>query len=169
MKLFPYESFTLASSDPIPIIVRRLSKQVERSSWFARAPYSGEVWSDGFKVVPVIGYRNSFLPVICGDFETQPKGTIIYVTMRLHWGVVAGVCAFCCALGPAFWGMLETVKAGSYSSAVLLIPLLMLLFALALTYVGFWFEVPQRREQIVQVLIGPNPGENSIERPSATG
>ncbi len=157
MKLLPYESFTVVTHDSIPVVTQRLSAQVARSRWFAKQPYSGRVWRDGFKVMPVIGYRNSFLPVIRGYLDAAPDGTIIHVTMRLHYGVAAFMYLWCCVVGVAFVEILESILAGSTPWAVLLAPLFMLTFAVGLTLGGFWFEAPARREEITRLLIGTEP------------
>ena len=83
MKLLPYEFFTVECNDPLYVVAQRLANRVETSRWFPVRDhlYLGSVWERGFKVVPVVHYMNSFLPVICGRFEARSSGTTIQPLM----------------------------------------------------------------------------------------
>jgi hypothetical protein len=154
MNLIPYLTFSVSTTDRVSVVMDRLVEKVDRVSWFPALPYSGDVWNGGFKIVPVISYRNSFLPVICGAFEGHANYTIVHITMRIHWAVVGFLCFWCVMVGSAFLTVLESVMAGDTSWAVLLVPAFMLMFAVGLAVGAFWWEVPQRRDDITRVLVG---------------
>ena len=159
MSLIPYVTFSVTTTDPISVVARRLSEKIDRTSWFpgwtSNLPYTGDVWDNGFKVVPIISYRNSFLPIICGSFEPQASGTVVHVTMRIHWAVTVFLCVWCGIVGSAFIAIFGSVVAGEAFWGVLFFPLFMLLFAAGLTVGAFWWEMPQRREDITRVLLCP--------------
>jgi hypothetical protein len=165
MHIIPYITFGVVTSDPPNAAIQRLSKQVDQSSWFPSLPYAGKVREAGFKILPVTWYRNSFMPVIMGEFEPGPAGgTIVYVTMRMNSVVAVFTCVWCAFVGRGLVAVVESAIEGSASWPVVLVPLLMLLFAAALALGCFWYEVPQRREDITIVLVGPSgaPREKEV-------
>src|SRR5438105_6866536 len=120
MNLIPYDAFTIEVNDSVEVVAQRLRIQTERSWWgLVTLPYVGKVWGDGFKVVPVTWYRNSFKPVICGELESTPTGTLAYVTMRPSWHALVFVFAWCAMEVVATLSVLESVIAGKDSWAAL--------------------------------------------------
>jgi hypothetical protein len=47
-------------------------------------PFEGTIGRRRFKIMRVIGYRNSFLPVIVGSVEPTASGCRVRLVMRLH-------------------------------------------------------------------------------------
>jgi len=112
----------------------------------ARPPFIGKVEGDSFRVRRDIRYRNSFLPLIWGRITNQPMGTRVSVTMYIHpivalfmlvWfsGVVAGVTAFSNPMHP-----------------LLIVPVGLLVFGIALVCVGFFPEAIKSRRLLEQSL-----------------
>ncbi|MEB3336687.1 MAG: hypothetical protein VKJ46_04440 [Leptolyngbyaceae bacterium] len=155
MKLLPRDTFTLSTADSLPVVLQRLTAQVEAPKGFRfsrqHAPYEGTVSEQGFQINRIIHYRNSFLPVIRGRFEPEAKGTLIYIQMGLHPFVMAFL---------GFWvlawysGVIPMILLGAMPVAIAAlfagIPLLMLvIFGIA-----FWTEAKRSRRELTQILQG---------------
>jgi hypothetical protein len=86
---FPYREFEIDTELPQTEVVERVRAIVEPGSVFLASfkrtnkLFTGEVWPDGFKVMRLIYYGNSGLPVVEGRIQPGPKGTRVQVTMRL--------------------------------------------------------------------------------------
>ncbi len=87
MKIFPEDTFTILTSDPLPIVLQRLNAKVEPTKIFRlsrkHAPYEGKISEQGFLISRIIHHRNSFLPIIQGRFEVQNQQTLIHVKMKI--------------------------------------------------------------------------------------
>lgn len=62
-----------------------------------RGFFEGKVAGTRFKIHRVVGYQNSFVPIIEGNFRRDGLRTIVTVSMRLVWPVVPvwiGIIAF---------------------------------------------------------------------------
>ena len=81
------------SSDPIPIVRDRILAEVgEPTVWSLGWPFAkkhklfcGNVREDGFRLHLIIDHRNTYLPVACGRFESQPTGTRVVVQLHSNW------------------------------------------------------------------------------------
>ncbi|OCQ99879.1 hypothetical protein BCD64_01990 [Nostoc sp. MBR 210] len=93
MKILPYDSFTITVPEPLPIVVQRLSANIEppKAFRFSRQHtlYQGTISDDGFQISRIIHYRNSFLPMIRGRFEAQPRQTLVHIQISVHTFVMA--------------------------------------------------------------------------------
>ncbi|HPE31203.1 MAG TPA: hypothetical protein PLV61_08415 [Parvularculaceae bacterium] len=113
----------------------------------------GTASQSGFKIQRVIGYRNSFLPVIVGRFGPRHDGTRIDVVQRLHY-VVATFMLFWFSSVIAFLGLVlfgvgvngATGEAGLLAGVLL--PLFMLIFGWALVTGGFWLGARHTKEDL---------------------
>ena len=145
MNLIPFDRFTVETNDPIPIVAGKLSEKLDHS-WF-RLPwytckglaYAGSVWENGFKIIRVLNYRNSFQPVICGRFEAGANGTVVRITMRPSWIVLAFLIFWSSMIGSGAFGMLAPIYRGEIPWYALFFPAIMVVLALGLTTVSFWF------------------------------
>ncbi|MEM8806091.1 MAG: WD40 repeat domain-containing protein [Cyanobacteria bacterium P01_G01_bin.38] len=157
MKLFPYKTFTLQTSAPLPTVKQRLAGHIEAPKllrWqFSRdhAPYQGTIFDNGFEIRRIIHYRNSFLPHIQGRFESKPAGTDVHITMQLHPLVLAFMCAwgglwYMGALPIAFFGGISIIT----GLAVLALPLAMLSLFLG----AFHYEAERSHRDLTQLLTG---------------
>jgi hypothetical protein len=86
---FPSRQFDLDTELTQAESVERLRAIAEPGSVFLASfrrtnkLFAGEVWPDGFKVMRLIYYGNSGLPVVEGRLQPGPIGTRVQVTMRL--------------------------------------------------------------------------------------
>ena len=59
-----------------------------RTAWSGRSPdgppFIGSVQDNSFRIRRVIGYRNSFLPLVWGHIVPTPTGARVIVTMFMH-------------------------------------------------------------------------------------
>lgn len=84
----PFRKFVIETSLSEAEVAERLRGIVEPGSpflapfWRSNRLFRGEVSPQGFKVMRIILYRNSFLPVVSGTFEPGPSGARVAVTMR---------------------------------------------------------------------------------------
>jgi hypothetical protein len=87
MKIYPHDNFEIQSPMSTEEILAVLDTEIDQK-WFrwrsSGKRFTGVYSISGFKIMRVIWYRNSFLPVIEGTFNPSTSGTLIKVTMRLH-------------------------------------------------------------------------------------
>ena len=86
---FPYREFDIDTELSQAKVAERLHAIVEPGSVFLASfrgtnkLFAGEVWPDGFKIMRLIYYGNSGLPVVEGRFRPGQRGTHVQITMRL--------------------------------------------------------------------------------------
>lgn len=61
--------------------------------WSEHRPYQGRVSRDKFRLIRIIHYRNSFLPIVKGRIQQEVDGSCVHITMHPHI-VVLGFMAF---------------------------------------------------------------------------
>lgn len=155
MKILPYDTFTVVTPDPLPIVLQRLSENIETTKMFRfsrdHAPYQGTLSEQGFQISRIIHYRNSFLPIIRGRFEPQPNGTAIHLKMSLH-PIVMGFLGFWywTWYGAVIPMTLAGVVPGLMAAAVIGLPIAVLVIFL----VAFWTEANRSRNELTQILHG---------------
>src|SRR5207247_8945197 len=92
MPLLPYRKLKLRSCLPAAQVAEVLANSVEPRRWLrlgsGRCPFEGTVKGFEFDVQRIISYRNSFLPQIRGTITSEPYGSCITITMRLHIAVL---------------------------------------------------------------------------------
>lgn len=115
-------------------------------------PFYGEVEGNTFSLRRDIRYRNSFLPLIRGEFVSSAHGTQIKVAMNLHPLVIVFMVVW---LGFAATGAISLAADKGITPA--LIPIGMCLFAIALTFVGFIPEAIKARRILEDELMYANP------------
>lgn len=165
MKLFPYDSLTIQTYDPLPIVFRRLAAKVEpkkTSRWLFdhnHAPYEGTISETGFEISRIIHHRNSFIPMIRGHFEASASGTTVRITMRLHpliW-IFLGFWYFTwygITIPLAIFGKMSTNMAIWF----LAIPVLTL-FAF---WCAFWEEATRSRRDLLEIILGRTIRSHSL-------
>ncbi|MEP6645683.1 MAG: hypothetical protein ABJC12_01220 [Saprospiraceae bacterium] len=87
----PYENYILTTALPAAEVNKRLADNIEPKSnspftfggRVSVKPYEGKIENGEFTINRIINYRNSFLPVINGVIASTPRGTTIFVKMRL--------------------------------------------------------------------------------------
>lgn len=92
MRILPYISEEYTTAMTPTELLDRLSQFVEPRQYWARSlfrksrskAFEGELDIQGFKLRPIIGYRNSFIPQISGKVIAVEGGSKIQVEMSLH-------------------------------------------------------------------------------------
>ncbi|NEU76973.1 hypothetical protein PI95_031870 [Hassallia byssoidea VB512170] len=155
MKILPYDTWIISTSDSLPIVLQRLNAKVEPPKVFRfstrHAPYQGTISEEGFRINRIIHYRNSFLPVIRGRFEVQSHQTLIHVQMSIHPFVMASL---------GFWYLVwfSTLVSITLTGSIPLhettlhvgLPMLLLIIFL----VAFWSEANRSRSELSQIIQG---------------
>lgn len=105
--------------------------------------FEGTVSADGFHVRRVIGYRNSFLPVIDAKFHAGASGTRIDVQMRMFVFVyVFGAVWIAAALTAMAAGGIPGLAMGAG----------LILFFYAMTMFGFWLEAGKQERTLREIF-----------------
>jgi len=106
--------------------------------------FEGEIRGDSFTVRRVIGYRNSFLPVVEGAIAQSARGSLVTIRMRPMILVIVFLALW-------FGGILFALGSPAWPIA-----LVMLGFAYLMTLAGFWFEA-NKQEQTLRALFQGQP------------
>lgn len=153
VKLLPYHRFEIHSPMKRTDALAAMTAHVEPEKWFRffgwpnaanDTRFEGVVNSDGFIVRRVMGYRNSFAPVVSADVQSVGGLTRIVVTMRpMIFVLVFGAvwCAFA----------LSAMFAAEHSSGVWMGALLIAIFYLG-TMGGFWYEANKQEATLKQIF-----------------
>ena len=156
MPFLPDKRFVL-EADVAPGEVRdRLQAAVAPVRRFAvrrpTLPFAGTVGHGSFEVRPVLGYGNSFAPLVQGSFFSDRSGTRIDLRMRLLRPVAAFMAA---------WLTLAAVLVATASVAAVKDPLRLGFVVLAVAFFGvgyvcmsalFWLEARRTRAKLEQLL-----------------
>ncbi|MBD1914050.1 hypothetical protein [Leptolyngbya sp. FACHB-8] len=154
MKLVPYETFTLQTSDSIFQVREKLSAFIEPpkplrwSHSCSNVPYAGRLDETGFEIRRIIYYRNSFLPIIRGQFEATAQGTTIHIRMGMHPLVIAFL---------IFWGSIwYSILTLMFVSGAILPDVAIACFViptiiLAVFWGAFWYEAKRSRQDLVKL------------------
>ncbi len=157
MKLLPYDTFTIETPDPLMRVVERLSAQIQPPRGFSwssdpnHTPYEGTISETGFKINRIIDYRNSFLPMIRGEFEHLPTGTLVRIKMGLHPFVIAFV-----GLWYLIWysALIPICLAGVMSMDIASLFLGMPTAILLVFWCAFWYEANRSHGELEKIILG---------------
>ncbi len=109
-KFLPYERLKIGTSLSCQEALQRLENVVEpRRFRFLRIgvkPYQGKIEGLRFEVSRIIGYRNSFLPMIKGEIQTGTHDCSICISMRPHVFVLVFMLHWLGGVGLIFLGAL---------------------------------------------------------------
>jgi hypothetical protein len=158
MRMIPYRTFSIETHLTPPEALARLQTAIEPVRWFrwSRPQRLFEGVLDGyrFEMHRIIRYRNSFLPRICGTIQESGNGARITGTMRLHVGTLAfmilwlGFVGLVCILS-----VIQSIAHGRIES-MMLIPLGMLAFGIALPPAGFIPEAHKALRLLTELVDG---------------
>ena len=114
-----------------------------------RGYFEGRVAGSRFKIIRIIRYRNSFIPIIEGNFQSDGLGTVVTVNMRLMWPIVAfwfGIILFLA------WGSVavNSTLAGPFGARMLLLG--MTLFIYLVATIPFAVEVRAAMKLLLELL-----------------
>ncbi|OPY79634.1 MAG: hypothetical protein A4E65_01803 [Syntrophorhabdus sp. PtaU1.Bin153] len=158
MKFLPYDLYKMQTSFTIEEIVALLQSEVEprkrlRFSCEGCKTFEGEISWEGFRILRIINYRNSFLPVIRGKFRQEYPGVTVEIQMRPHVFVIIFMCVWFLGviLGMAA-AVMGVISRQIELSLFLLIPFGMFLFGLLMVYGGFWTEARKSKALLEDVL-----------------
>jgi hypothetical protein len=123
------------------------------------APFQGAVYFDSFEIQRVISYRNSWLPQIKGRVEGAPtgQGSVVTIRHKLHSFTLVFSSIWILGVGAASVGTVWSALVTGTINFAGLVPLLMLVFGLALFTVPFWLEVAQSRPLLTRILALEQP------------
>jgi len=156
MKLLPYDTFTIQTSDPLPILLEKLAIYIEPQKvirWQLsqnHAPYQGTLSEAGFEIHRIIHSRNSFLPIIRGRFEPSPSGTLVRITMKLH-PFTTGFLIFWFLTWYSF--SLPIFLSGAMPTPFALQFLGMPFLLLVIFWGAFWSEANRCRRDLVEMIV----------------
>lgn len=142
MPLLPYQTFGFETPLAPDEASARLAAAVRERSWFRQpAPgqaLEGEVSGETFRVYRVIGYRNSFLPIVHGRLVPTAEGSRVEGVMTLHPFVLVFMLVWCGGVVVA--AVSAWSGGGALGRSAALLPLAMLVFGWALSAGGFTAE-----------------------------
>lgn len=115
-------------------------------------PYEGSINGSSFKINRIIGYRNSFLPIINGVIEKDFNGTKIKVKMRLHTFVIVFMFIWFGGVGIGCLAFLPMIFNSQDFESMVLIPFGMLIFGYALVTGGFKYESIKSKKYLAQLF-----------------
>jgi hypothetical protein len=144
--LWPYQKLVFKSPLSREEITRRLTREVSDRQWSVglfekrRELFEGTISDEGFKISRIIRYRNSFRPVIQGQFSPSVKGMRVEVTLRLHGAMLAFSIVWLSIVGMGLAAGAARVLSTGQVGAQMLGPLAALVFFYLLVTLGFGFE-----------------------------
>ena len=156
--LLPYQRLVFESQFSKEEIIRRLIAEVaSRRISFGifenrREKFEGEVSENGFKISRIIRYRNSFRPVIEGEFSSLVKGVRIDVRLRLHTMVmIFSLLWLGFGLVAAGAVIFQIISTGGFASGMF-IPFGMLLFYFLLMTLAFGVEANKAGKLLSEIF-----------------
>lgn len=152
--LIPYEKLKIKSPLSATDALKKLDEVIEpkrsfRKFWDSNhKPYEGKIDGSQFTTTRIIHYRNSFLPVIKGEVQSEISGSTINVTMYPHILVILFMSLWLGFVGFFFIVILSSfissISQASTVSAdtptVIFIPAAMFIFGYTLLLGSFKFE-----------------------------
>lgn len=158
MPLIPYQTFCLDTRLKPDEVAARLVAAVEPFRWFRlgrwqnpHRPFEGRVTADGFRIVRIIGYNNSFIPVLRGHICPTADGGRVEGKMTLYPAVSAFMAVW--MIGFGILGVAGLVAfLGGAGFPALLVPFGMFLFGWLLTAGAFTLEARISLRRLRQIL-----------------
>lgn len=152
MKILPFEKYTIESTKSPESIGEIIDKNC--GSWkfplFRQSnpmPLFGSRKGNNFKLYRYIQYRNSFLPIAFGKISNNQGGTVIEISLRMHWFVFVFMFFWLFFVSVAFFAFLF-----SPNHIAVLVPFGMFIVGYSLMYFCFWLEIPKLKNLISKML-----------------
>ena len=158
MPFLPDKRFTIEAMAAPDVIRERLEAQVApgRLVAFRRPdrPFAGTIRADSFELRPVVGYRNSFVPLVEGSYRTGIPGTRIDVRMRLLRPVAAFMVAWLSLA--AFFVVIASIAAAHDPLRLGFVGLALAFFSVGYVCMSvlFWLEARRTRARLEDLLAG---------------
>ncbi|MGD9982463.1 MAG: hypothetical protein AB7H66_03585 [Hyphomonadaceae bacterium] len=149
MNLLPYHRFEITSPMKRAEALAAIASRIEERKWLRwRWPsvenderFDGAVTETSFSVTRIMGYRNSFAPVIEGEVHESGRFSRIVITMKRHIVVLLFLVVFA--------GMM---LAGLVALERPLPGVLMLLLLYAIVLGAFWFEANKLEQTLRKIF-----------------
>jgi hypothetical protein len=153
MSFLPFEKYTIYSPLSAADATQKVSASIANKGETTFSPdlprntqqktstqYEGTVNGQSFSISRIIGYRNSFLPIVKGEIDFGSRGTEIHIKMRASTAVLIFMCIWLGIVGlVAILAIVGLVVSKSFHT-FLLIPVGMFIFAYLLFTLAFRFE-----------------------------
>ena len=155
--LLPSRRLSLTVAAPPPLVAQRLANAIAPYSTGLKLwrspdkPFIGDAGEDGFEIRRHIRYRNSFLPIVTGQYAVTAEGTRITVTMQIHPIVLAFM-----GIWSSFWFIPVTMMLAATSGSerlLILFALLAPLLFLVIIHKVFNWEANQAEIFLRQTLL----------------
>jgi hypothetical protein len=157
----PFRKFEFSTPMSIAHASRVLQEIVEpprKWGWRTSAKrgyFEGRVAGGRFKILRIVRYQNSFLPVIEGNFRGDGPGTQVSLKMRLVWPVVPFWLSVILFLA---WGSVavDSSLAGPFGARMLLLGMSLFIYLLATR--PFAIEVRIAMKRLLEILRSGDTG-----------
>ena len=160
----PFRKFEFSTPISPAHAARVLQEIVERPRKWGwptsdkRGYFEGKVAGSRFKINRIIGYQNSFVPIIEGNFRRDGLQTIVTLSMRLVWRAMPfwiGIMIFLA------WSSLsvDSHVAGPFSARMLLLGMTAFIYLVAV--VPFAIEARIAMKRLLSVL-SPGPARSGL-------
>jgi len=167
-KFLPVENYTLTTKLSVEEVRIRIDNNTEAKKNFrffsgdsnSAKAYEGHITGNRFTISRVIGYRNSFLPIITGDISSFAGQSQIKIKMRLQPFALIFIVAWLSIVGIVCSGIVigqilqVTGKFTVKFSPMLFIPFAMFIFGCLLTYFAFNKERNIAKQFLARLLEG---------------
>jgi hypothetical protein len=120
-----------------------------------RGYFEGRVAGSRFKIHRIIGYQNSFIPIIEGNFRRDGLGSIVTLNMRMVWPVVPvwiGIILFLA------WNSVSVYSPMAGPFGVRMVLIAMTLFIYLVATVPFAIEVRIAMKRLLELLRSGSAG-----------
>lgn len=178
MKFLPYERLKINTALSNAEVLKRLDNAIEPKRYFrlfgaVTKPYQGSIEGSHFEISRIIGYRNSFLPMIKGDVQNEISGCSVYITMQPHILVTAVMILWLGSVGLFFLDSLYSLISSltepqTINPSLALFPGGMLLFGYAMILGGFKYESTKSKKFFGELLEAREVEEMGIANPFET-
>ncbi|MFN3464173.1 MAG: hypothetical protein ACK4X1_08850 [Terricaulis sp.] len=146
VKLIPYHRFEIISALPQIEALQAIASRIEERKWFRITAmsaanderFSGTVAGNKFSISRIMGYRNSFAPVIEGEISEGGRFSRIQITMRPSISVAIFLGFICLIFLPIFMVMAPVV--------------LVAVFVYAMVMLGFWVEANKIEQTLRRIF-----------------
>jgi hypothetical protein len=148
----PYLVYQAESALPTHQIAETLQRFVGRANWLGVPPrdpvsFFGSITSTGFRIMRVVRGRDSFNPVLYGQFSPSDHGTRVRVVMTLH--PVVWVFMFAWSIINGYWAL---AGLRDHNSADFYGGLGFLVFAWVMAVPVFYYDAAQSKRLLRESL-----------------
>jgi hypothetical protein len=158
MPLFPDERFVIDAQAAPDEVRDRLSSAVARGRRVSlrrpKAVFTGTVGTNSFQLRPVLGYRNSFVPVARGSFTSGSAGTRVDVRLRMLPAVAIFMAVWLSLATAFFLGLVVIAFRNPARSWLPLVGIVFFAFGYLLMKLSFSFEARRIRANLALLLSG---------------